>query len=115
MSQNPPAGRGPDDILPLVRRLKRRLEEAYGDRFAGLRLFGSYARGEAGPGSDVDLLVLLHGEVHALTEIDRLVDLSYDLEMEAGEMLSLLARSVTEFEAADSSFLRVVRREGIPA
>ena len=107
--------RGPDDILPLVRRLKSRIEEAYGDRFAGLRLFGSYARGEAGSASDVDLLVLLHGEVHALTEIDRLVDLSYDLEVETGEVLSLLARSVEEFEAAGSPFLRVVRREGIAA
>ncbi len=107
--------RGPDDILPLVRRLKSRIEDAYGDRFAGLRLYGSYARGEAGPESDVDLMVMLHGAVDRWAEIDQLVDLSYDLELETGNLLSVLARSMDEFETADSPFLRNVRREGISA
>ena len=107
--------RGPDDILPLVRRLKSRIEEAYGDRFAGLRLYGSYARGEARADSDVDLLVLLHGDVDRWAEIKRLVDLSYDLEVETGEVFELLPRSVGEFEAAGSPFLRAVRREGLAA
>ena len=107
--------RGPDDILPLVRRLKGRLEAAYGARFAGLRLYGSYARGEARADSDVDLLVLLEGEVDRWSEIDRLVDLSYDLELETGRVFELLPRSVAEFEAAGSPFLRAVHREGLAA
>lgn len=105
--------RGPDDILPLVRRLKARLADAYGERFAGLRLYGSYARGEARADSDVDLLVLLHGEVDRWGEIQRLVDLSYDLEVETGAVFELLPRSVAEFQAADSPFLRSVHREGL--
>ena len=107
--------RGPDDVLPLVRRLKGRLEEAYGERFAGLRLYGSYARGEAWAESDVDLLVLFHGTVDRRTEIKRLVDLSYDLEVETGRVFELLPRSVAEFEAAGSPFLRSVHREGLVA
>ena len=107
--------RGPDDVLPLVRRLRGRIEAAYGSRFAGLRLYGSYARGEARADSDIDVLVLLEGEVDRREEIKRLVDLSYDLELETGRVFELLPRSVSEFEAAGSPFLRAVRREGLAA
>ena len=107
--------RGPDDILPLVRRLKGRLEAAYGARFAGLHLYGSYARGEAREDSDIDLLVLLHGEVDRWAEVKRLVDLTYDIEVETGAVFELLPRSVAAYEAAESPFLRSVRREGLAA
>ena len=105
--------RGPDDILPLVRRVKARIEAHYGERFAGLRLYGSYARGEAGPESDVDLLVLLHGDVDRWEEIGRLVDLTYDIEVETGTILSLHPRSVEAYEAAESYFLRNVRADAV--
>jgi uncharacterized protein len=36
-----------------------RLREGLGSRLLGLRLFGSWARGEAGPDSDVDVWVLV--------------------------------------------------------
>ena len=115
MLQTPPPGRGPDDILPLVRRLKARLAEAYGPRFAGLVLYGSYARGEAGPDSDVDLLVVLNGPVDRWAEIARLADLAVEVEEGTGEMLSLLPRSTADVSAAASPLLRNVRREGIRA
>ena len=115
MSEIQTHGRGPADILPLVQRVKARLAEAYGARFAGLVLYGSYARGEAGPDSDVDLLVLLDGPVDRWAEIARLVDVAYDLEVESGEMLSLIARSTADFDAATTPILRNVRREGIAA
>jgi hypothetical protein len=39
--------------------IKTRLIAEFGERFRELRLFGSYARGEAREDSDVDVLVLL--------------------------------------------------------
>jgi len=49
----------------------------FGARVAGIRLFGSYARGEANDESDVDCLVLLD---HVEREDDRAItDLSADL------------------------------------
>ncbi len=38
---------------------RRALSERFGSRLVGLTLFGSYARGEAGPDSDVDIAVVL--------------------------------------------------------
>lgn len=41
----------------------RRATSVFGDRLLGVVLFGSYARGEAGTASDVDLLVVLEKRV----------------------------------------------------
>jgi hypothetical protein len=53
-----------------------------GDRFAGLWLYGSQARGAAGPESDIDLIVLLRGMERPGQEIDRIVDLLAELNFE---------------------------------
>lgn len=64
----------PEDLRELLGRLHRGSAGLYGERYRGLVLFGSYARGEArrearGEDSDVeDLLVLLEGEVSGWEE-----------------------------------------------
>ena len=44
---------------PLLDELKERLTSAYGHRLHAVVLFGSEARGEAGPDSDIDVLAVL--------------------------------------------------------
>jgi len=107
--------RGPDHVLPLVRRLKGRLADVYGDRLAGVVLFGSYARGDAGPDSDVDLLVLLEGPVERWAETARLADLAYGVELETGLLLSLIPRTTAEYRAAETPLLCNVHAEGVAA
>ena len=46
-------------ITEITQKCKIALEGYYGSRFKGLILYGSAARGEANPTSDIDLLVLL--------------------------------------------------------
>jgi len=51
-------------LKELVNRLQQSskdLKRTLGNRFVGLMLFGSYARGEASEESDVDVLIILHG------------------------------------------------------
>ena len=49
-------------MLPIVQQVakeyKESLQNLYGDELVELILFGSYARGDARPDSDVDLLVV---------------------------------------------------------
>jgi predicted nucleotidyltransferase len=45
------------EILALLEDLKKRLRRRFGDRFDALYLFGSRARGDAEPDSDVDVAV----------------------------------------------------------
>jgi len=56
-------------IAPTVSEIMRSLHELYGDRLAYITLYGSHARNEATPDSDIDILVVLHGNVKPCTEI----------------------------------------------
>jgi predicted nucleotidyltransferase len=51
----------PVALRPALETYAARLRVIFGDRLRELRLFGSYARGEADEDSDVDVLVLVDG------------------------------------------------------
>lgn len=88
------------------------LRELYGERYRGLVLYGSHARGEADEGSDVDLLLLLEGQVQVGTEIRRSSDLVASLSLESGRVLSLIPVSVEDYRASSDPYLVNARREG---
>jgi predicted nucleotidyltransferase len=85
-------------------------------RLVALRLFGSYARGEAHEESDVDCLVLLD---HVEPEDDRAItDLAGDLTWQiGGAVISPLIMSAAAFDAWKARERRTpleIEREGIP-
>ena len=91
------------------------VRDRFGDRVAEIRLFGSYARGEAHAESDVDCLVLLD---HVEREDDRAItDLTADLTWQlSGVVISAMVMSVVEFEqwkARERATPLAIEREGI--
>jgi predicted nucleotidyltransferase len=90
------------------------LRARFGARLREVRLFGSFARGEAHAESDVDCLVLLD---HVDTADERAVtDLVGDLTWQAGVVISPLTMSSDTFEAWKRTERRVplaIEREGI--
>jgi predicted nucleotidyltransferase len=103
----------PPNVRDVLIELKRGLEELYGDRFRGLLLYGSYARGTANEESDVDLLLLLKGPVDPAREIVRAQDIKAPLSLEAEIVLSLMPVDIKDFERAETMFLRNVRKDAI--
>ena len=101
----------PDD--PLIKRCAQIIREVYGDRVAGIVLYGSVARGDDGPESDIDLLVLLHGEYGLFDEIQRLVDILYDLQLESGRLISAKPARGEDYRRGTTQFHRNVVEEGI--
>lgn len=101
------------DIRDLTRRLRARLENIYGDRLHAVVLYGSHARGEASEASDVDVMVVLEGEVDAWTELQRMSGPVYELELETEEMITLYPISRAEFEQKEHPLLVNVHREGV--
>ena len=100
----------PDGFLPALR---RRLEAHYGDRLVRAVLFGSYARGEATEESDVDVLVVLGGEVDAWAEGKPLSEISVDLMFEFGPALSIVVVDEALYER-NWSFIQNVREDAVP-
>jgi predicted nucleotidyltransferase len=56
-------GMGQPPVRDALRDFRRRLEQAYGQKLAGVLLFGSFARGDEHEESDVDVLVLFADDV----------------------------------------------------
>jgi predicted nucleotidyltransferase len=104
----------PEDLVRLLGRLDRGMKELYGERYRGSILYGSYARGEADEGSDVDLLLLLEGEVDATEELVRSEEVWWPLSLEYGYAVSVLPVSVEAYHGAREPFLRNARDEGLP-
>lgn len=94
--------------------LRQRLAVLYGDRLQQLLLYGSSARGEAGPGSDLDVLVVLQGPVDAGLEISRTGAIVAELSLTHDVVIACVFMDQERFLHRQGPFLRNVRREGIP-
>ncbi len=78
----------PLDTSTLLARIKACLQAVYGDRLRGVVLYGSEARGEATPDSDVDILVLLAGPVALGQELRTIIAALYPLPLEVDRVLA---------------------------
>ncbi|MFZ5452844.1 MAG: nucleotidyltransferase domain-containing protein [Thermodesulfobacteriota bacterium] len=94
--------------------LQTRLSSLYGDRLKQLLLYGSTARGEAEPGSDLDVLVVLQGPVDAGQEIARTGAIVAELSLANDVVIACVFMDQERFLHRQGPFLRHVRREGIP-
>jgi predicted nucleotidyltransferase len=105
----------PPQLASTLAELERGLRGLYGERFRGLLLYGSYARGEADEGSDVDLLILLEGPVNVGREIWRMGAVTGPLSLHSGLVLSVIPWDIEGYRRANTLFLRTVRKEVIVA
>jgi len=102
-------------LKPILATLKSELRATYGDRLVSLILFGSQARGDAQPGSDIDILIVLKGRVDPATEIARLGPITAALSLTNDVVISCVFISEERFATEQSPLLINVRREGIAA
>lgn len=102
-------------LAEVITGLRKGLETLYGERFRGLLLYGSYARGDQREGSDVDLLLLLDGHVDTGREILRVEPIVWPLSLEHDIVLSVLPVSHEAYQKGETSFLRIVRKEAMQA
>jgi hypothetical protein len=89
------------------------LRQVYGPRLERVILFGSHARGDARPDSDIDLLVVLEGPVDVMAEARRTSGLTLRMAAERGAALSFVHLSSDEFADQRRPLVRSIRDEGI--
>ena len=103
------------NIKPALAEFKARISRLYGKRLKKVILYGSWARGEASEGSDIDLAVVLSGDVDAGKELDRMVDIVSEINLTNGLLLAVYPVSEKDFKLLKSPLLMNIRREGVPA
>ncbi|MBM3215511.1 nucleotidyltransferase domain-containing protein [Candidatus Poribacteria bacterium] len=101
-------------IERIVRSLKQESASLYGSRLRGVVLFGSHAREDSSPGSDIDVLVVLDGNVDPGEEVRRTGEVVSTLSLRHDVTISCVFVSSERYAHERSPLLMNVRREGIP-
>ena len=102
----------------VARKVKAALVHAYGDRLAALYVFGSRARGDHRPDSDLDLAVILRNAPSSLAHAaDALLDVTYPIEIDHGLHIQAWALAADEAGQPSTAFrsrlAETIRREGV--
>jgi uncharacterized protein len=104
-------------IQPILDELHNKLSSAYGDRFRGLYVFGSYARPDAGiklpEDSDLDVALLLSDMSNAYDEMKRFGSVTSDLSAKYGLVVSVTPIREDDYSRDRTNFIRVIKEDAI--
>jgi predicted nucleotidyltransferase len=101
------------ELEKILSELRQALHLEYGDRLAKILLFGSQARNAAVDGSDIDILVVLNGEVKPSDEILKTGGFVADLSLKYDQVISCIFMAEKRFLHHNNMLLRNIRHEGI--
>jgi len=76
-------------IKKITKEFRKEIEKLYSRRLKQVILYGSWARGDATTESDIDLLVMLEGDVIPGQEIDRMIDIITDINLKYDVLISV--------------------------
>lgn len=101
--------------MEIAAKVRAGLEKIYGPRLRGVYLYGSAARDELTPDSDIDVAVILDTMKDSFTEHERTGQLGSDLSLEYDTLVSFLFVAEADFRHGRFAVHRIIREEGIPA
>lgn len=109
----PPPQRQIDRALQSFSRV---VQHRFGARLKGIFLFGSRARGDFGPFSDVDVAVVLDDSAKRASEMTILSGFAYDVFLETGAEIQPWAFAEGEWNSparsSSAGLIRAAKRDG---
>ena len=110
---DPPVGDGAVDPRQVAEAVAVDLRALYGDRLVAVVLYGSRARDDAHPESDIDLAVILDDTPSPWDELRRMDDVLWRHTLESGLTVSATPVSRAAWEDPRSPMLRSAKAEGL--
>ena len=102
-----------NNALEIAAEARRALEPIYGPRLRGLRLYGSWARGEGRSDSDVDIAVVLDNVASRYEEHQRLSEVQCELSLKHNTVVMLLPMGEADLKTGRYALARSITREGV--
>lgn len=100
-------------VQRILAQFKQHAQAIYGDRLKRIILFGSQARGDAWPGSDIDVLVVLFESLDTYADGRLVTEFIAKISIETGELISCVFMDEARFEHSPESLLADIRHDGI--
>lgn len=101
------------ELTDILSRTKLFLASLYQEQLKGVILYGSQARADSEPSSDIDLLVILDCLTSPYEEIDKTGPFIASLSLEFGVVVSRHFISTEKYQTGHTPFLSNIKREGI--
>ena len=106
----------PKRMQSLIDQYVEEIKRIYGSHVKQIILYGSYARGDFRPDSDVDIMILTDLSFEEIEEYrDRISDIAYDIELDTGIILSPVIKNIEKYNSRISfvPFYKNVEKEGV--
>jgi predicted nucleotidyltransferase len=103
------------DALEIAVKARENLKRIYGQRLRGVYLYGSAARGQLTPDSDIDIAIILDRITDRFDEHERTSQLASDMSLEYDTLVSFLFISEDDYQKGRFAVHRIIKEEGIRA
>lgn len=100
-------------VEQISQKFKQHCQEQYGQRLVKIVLFGSYARGDFRPSSDIDILVVIKTPLDWNRDSQQVTEFVANISIQTGELISCIFMDSDCFEQARQFLLVAIRKDGI--
>jgi len=104
-----------EQAMEIASRARRGLKELYGERLRGVYLYGSAARDQLTPDSDIDIAVILDHIPNRFAEHERTSRLGADLSLDYGTVVLFFFAEEADLQTGRFAIHRAIKEEGIAA
>ncbi len=94
-------------------KVKKCLRKVYGERLEAVILYGSFAKNRATEDSDIDIAIILEGNIDTVKEIDRVGELISDIGLEYNELITILPISSQEIKDSIWPLYKSFQKDGV--
>lgn len=105
-----------NELNAILQVITQAYRTVYGENIVKIILYGSYARGDYQKDSDIDIVAIVQGDRVKLQEqLKKIWDISSDLEVEYGTIVSPTVIPFEEFEKYknDLPYYKNIQNEGV--